>query len=160
MYKFNDSIESISAEKGLIRHTSKVKNKIGLQKLEEIFLAVFDRKNYNRKREKKSVHYRNRGGRGEGGGREGVKLILEIEDPIELLNLFELFYYFKGRFPLTNGLLPIPDGGTPDSSEKISIKTLYKIFKYTKSHGLVSLQFLLALNLIWRECLFVKRHDN
>ena len=50
LYKFNDSTESINAEKGLIRHTSKVKNEVGLQKIEEIFLAVFDRKNYNRKR--------------------------------------------------------------------------------------------------------------
>ena len=55
-----------------------------------------------------------------------VKPILEIEDSIELLNLFQLFYYFNGRLPLTNGLLPILDGETPNGVEKISIKTLYE----------------------------------
>ena len=34
-----------------------------------------------------------------------VKPIVEIEDCIELLKLFKLFYYFNGRLPLTNGLL-------------------------------------------------------
>ena len=70
-----------------------------------------------------------------------VKPILEIEDSIELLNLFQLFYYFNGRLPLTNGLLPILDGETPNGVEKISIKTLYETFKDTKSYGLVSLYF-------------------
>ena len=58
-----------------------------------------------------------------------VKPILKIENPTELLNLFQLFYYFNGRLPFTNGLLPIPEGGTPDNSEKISIKTLQEMFK-------------------------------
>ena len=35
LYKFNDWIESMRAEKFLIRHTSKVKDEIGLQKIEE-----------------------------------------------------------------------------------------------------------------------------
>ena len=35
LYKFNDWIESMRAKKFLIRHTSKVKDKIGLQKIEE-----------------------------------------------------------------------------------------------------------------------------
>ena len=61
--------------------------------------------------------------------------------------MFQLFYYFNRRPPLTNGLLPIPDGETPDSSEKISIKTLYEMFKDTKSHGLISIQFSLTLNI-------------
>ena len=42
--------------------------------------------------------------------------VVEIEDLIELLRLFQLFYYRSGRLPLTNGVLPIPDGETPDSS--------------------------------------------
>ena len=76
----------------------------------------------------------------------GVKSIVEIEDCIELLKLFQLFYYFNGRFPLTNGLLLIPDGETPDGSKKISLKNLYEMFKDTECHGLVSVQFLSALN--------------
>ena len=78
-----------------------------------------------------------------------VKPILEIEDSIELLNLFQLFYYFNGRLPLTNGLLPILDGETPNGVEKISIKTLYETFKDTKSYGLVSLYFFSALNIFF-----------
>ena len=35
LYKFNDWIESMSEEKILIKQTSKVKDKIGLQKTEE-----------------------------------------------------------------------------------------------------------------------------
>ena len=64
-----------------------------------------------------------------------------IENCIELLRLFQSFYYLSARLALTNGLLPTPDGETPDGSEKISLKTLYKMFKDTKSHGLVSIQF-------------------
>ena len=65
---------------------------------------------------------------------------MEIEDSIELITLFEIFYYFNGRVPLTNGPLPVPDRKTPDDSEKISIKTFYEIFKDKKSPRLFSLQ--------------------
>ena len=50
---------------------------------------------------------------------------------------------------LTNGLVPLPDGETPPGAEKISLKKLYELFKDRKSHGLVSLQFLSALNLFF-----------
>ena len=60
-----------------------------------------------------------------------------------------MFYNFNGRLPLTNGLLLVPDGETPEKSKKISMKTLYELFKDTTSHGLVSLQFLSALNLFF-----------
>ena len=56
-------------------------------------------------------------------------------------------YYFNGRLSLTNGLLPAPDAETYPGAEKISIKRLYELYKGTKSHGLVLLQFLSALNL-------------
>ena len=48
----------------------------------------------------------------------GVKSIVEIKDCIELVKLFQLFYYFNGSRPLANRLLLIRDGETPDSSEK------------------------------------------
>ena len=79
----------------------------------------------------------------------GVKSVVEIEDCIELLRLFQLFYYLNGRLPLTNGLLPIPDVETPNGSEKTSLKTLYEMFKDANSHGLVSVQFLSTLNLFF-----------
>ena len=71
---------------------------------------------------------------------------IEIENYVELLCVVQMFYYYNGRLPLTNRLLPVPDGETPPSSEKISIKTLYEMFKDAKSHGLFSLQFLSTLN--------------
>ena len=37
--------------------------------------------------------------------------------------------------------LPVSDGEIPPGSEKISLNSLYKTFKDTKSHGLVSLHF-------------------
>ena len=46
-----------------------------------------------------------------------------------------------------NGRLPVPDGETPPGAGKTSLKKLYELFEDTKSHGLVSLQFLSALNL-------------
>ena len=79
----------------------------------------------------------------------GVKSIAEIEDYIELFRLFQLFYYLNGRLPLTKGLLPTPYGELPDGSEKISLKTLYEMFKDTKYLGLTSIQFLSALNLFF-----------
>ena len=45
--------------------------------------------------------------------------------------------------------MTVPDGETPFDSEKISLKSLYEIFKDTKSHGIVSVQLLLALNLFF-----------
>ena len=71
----------------------------------------------------------------------GAQSIAEIKNSVELLRIFQIFYYFNGRLPLSNGLLLVPDGETPEVSEKISMKTLYQLFKDTKSHGLVSLQF-------------------
>ena len=48
---------------------------------------------------------------------------------------------------MVNGRLPVPDGEIPPGARKTSLKKLYELFKDTKSHGLVSLQFLSALNL-------------
>ena len=79
----------------------------------------------------------------------GVKLVVEIEDSVAVLCIFQMFYYCNKRLPLTNGLLVIPDGETPSCSEKISLKFLYKMFKDTKSHSFVLLQFLSALNIFF-----------
>ena len=42
-----------------------------------------------------------------------VKSLLEVENVYELLTVFQNFYYFNGRFPLTNGLLIVSDGEVP-----------------------------------------------
>ena len=77
----------------------------------------------------------------------GAQSIVEIKNSVELLRIFQMFYYFNRRLPRTNGLLLVPDGETPEVSEKISMETLYELFKDTKSHGLVFLQFSSAFNL-------------
>lgn len=50
---------------------------------------------------------------------------------------------------LVNGLIWVPDADTTDfiSDEKLSVKRLYKLFRVTTFHGIVSIQFLSALNL-------------
>ena len=68
----------------------------------------------------------------------GVKSVLEVENAFDLLCIFQMFYHHKGRLPLTNELLIVPDGDTPEGSEKVSLKLIYEMFKDTKSHGLVS----------------------
>ena len=77
----------------------------------------------------------------------GVKLVVKIEDSVALLCIFQMFYDYSSRLPLTYGLLVVPDGEIPPGSEKISLKSLYEMFKGTKSHGLVFLYFLSALSI-------------
>ena len=69
-----------------------------------------------------------------------------------------MFYYYNKRLPLTNALLIVPNGKTPRVSEKIYLKTLYEIFQGTKSNGLVSLQFLSALNIFFGGSVDLSRH--
>ena len=47
----------------------------------------------------------------------GVKSLLEIDNTYDLLRIFQMFYHFKGRLPLTNGLLIAPDGETSEGAE-------------------------------------------
>ena len=79
----------------------------------------------------------------------GVKSLLEIENAYDLLHIFQMLYHFNGRLPLTNELLIVPDGETSEGVEKISLKDLYETFQGTKSHGLVSQQFLCALDIFF-----------
>ena len=65
------------------------------------------------------------------------------------MSTFQLLYHNNGRLPLTNGLLIVPDSEVPEGEEKINLKSLYEIFRYTKSHGLVSLQFLGVLSIFF-----------
>ena len=41
----------------------------------------------------------------------------------------------------------VPDGEVPKGEEKINLKNFYEMFRYSKSHGLVSLQFLGVLSI-------------
>ena len=53
----------------------------------------------------------------------------------------------NGRFPLTNGLLRVPNDEAPEGEEKINLKNFYEMFRYTKTHGLVPMQFLGVLGI-------------
>ena len=65
------------------------------------------------------------------------------------MSTFQLFYHIHGRLPLTNGLLIVPDGEVTEGEEKLNLKNLYEMFRYTTSHGLVSIQFLGVLSLFF-----------
>ena len=74
---------------------------------------------------------------------------LEIDNSVELLSTFQLLYHNNGRLSVTNGLFIFPDGEVPEGEEKINLKNLFEMFRYTKSHGLVSLQFLGVLSIFF-----------
>ena len=71
----------------------------------------------------------------------------DIENPHDLLCVFQMLYHFNGRLPLINEFLIVPDGETSEGAEKISLKDLYEMFQGTKSQGLVSLQVLCNLDI-------------
>ena len=79
----------------------------------------------------------------------GFMNLLEIDNSVESLSTFQLFYHYNGRLLLTNGLLIAPDGEVPEREEKVNLKNLYEMFRYAKSHGLVSQQFLGVLGILF-----------
>ena len=79
----------------------------------------------------------------------GVIYLLEIDNTLELLSTFQLFYYNNDRLPLTNGLIIVLNGEVPKGKEKMNLKNLYEMFRYTKSHGLGSIQILGVLGTIF-----------
>ena len=76
-----------------------------------------------------------------------VNNILDIENSLDLLGIFQTFYHNTGRLPLTNGLLIVPDSEAPEGGDKINMKNLFEMFQQTNSYGLVSVQFLGAIHL-------------
>ena len=79
----------------------------------------------------------------------GAQAIVEIENSVELLCIFQMFYYFNGRLHLPTDFCRRQMAKHQRDLKKISMRTLYELFKDTKSHGLVSLQFLSVLKLFW-----------
>ena len=69
---------------------------------------------------------------------------MDVENSLELMNIFQTFYHTTGRLLLTNGLLIIPDGDVPEGEDRVNMKSLYDMFRHMYSHGLVSLPFLWA----------------
>ena len=72
----------------------------------------------------------------------GTKKIIDVNNAEDFMTIFQTFYQLTGGLPLSNGLLVIPDGDPPPGEYRVNMKYLYKMFKHTNSHGLVSLPFL------------------
>ena len=74
-------------------------------------------------------------------------------DSREKMKPFDYFYYINRRLPTDNNLISAPDEEIPDflnlwfSDQKIFTLLLYKLFRGTKSYGLVCTQFICALNI-------------
>ena len=47
-----------------------------------------------------------------------VKSVVQIKDSVALLCIFQMFCYYSGPLPLTNGFLAVPDRETPTGSKK------------------------------------------
>ena len=72
----------------------------------------------------------------------GIKRMTDVNNAEDFMKIFQTFYELTGRLPLSNGLLVIPDSDQPPGEDRINMKILYEMFRYTNSHGLVSLPFL------------------
>ena len=72
----------------------------------------------------------------------GIKKISDVENSLDLINIFQTFYQITGRLLLSNGLLVVPDGDPPPGEDRVNMKSLYDLFRHTNSYGLVSLSFL------------------
>ena len=81
----------------------------------------------------------------------GFASIQNVDSARELIMLFNFFYFVNGIFPTSTAHTFIPRAGLPleVNSEEISIKKLYKKFRGSNFHALVSLQFLGALSIFF-----------
>ena len=190
-YRFNEYIKAYGSKRRKIKHTQKLKDSIGLKKIEErntqflvekIIHSVQFQNPYTNSVEQKpeiidvvETNYKIAGrvyqdlyldiadvfqefirslppqdiqdmdNDIKSNGR-GVKNILDIENSLELLNVFRTFYHTTSRLPLSNGRLIVPDGDAPAGEDRVNKKSLYDMFRHTYSHSLVSLPFLGAIH--------------
>ena len=78
------------------------------------------------------------------------KKLKEQENSTEVFKNFNQFFFKTGRFPGSNNLAIIPSGIIPafvKTKDVISPSDLYETFKDSNAYGLVSSQFLAALNI-------------
>lgn len=71
-----------------------------------------------------------------------IKKISDVENSLDLINIFQAFYQITGRLPLSNGLLVVPDKDLPPEEDRVNMKSLCDMFRHMNSHGLASLSFL------------------
>ena len=87
----------------------------------------------------------------------GVKNTKDVENSIDLLNVFERFYKTIGHLPLPNGLLTVPDGDAPPGEDRVNMKSLYEMFRHPNSDGhfwglfniILMLMILHKLKMLW-----------
>ena len=110
LYKFNDWIDSLGVEKIRIRHYSTVNDDVGIKEIQKKGTQFLTEKNISD---------------------------IERSSPYNL-NVKKtkiMLYYFNECFPLTNGLLPVPDGETSPGAEKYLLKDY---MNFTKVPNLTS----------------------
>ena len=71
-----------------------------------------------------------------------IKAITDVENSLDLINIFQTFYQITGRLPFSDGLLVVLDCEPPPGEDSVNMNSLYDMFRHTNSHGLVSLPFL------------------
>ena len=82
------------------------------------------------------------------------KKIKEQENSTEVFKNFNQFFFKTGRFPGSKNLTIIPSGIIPafvKTKDVISPSDLYETFKDSNAYGLVSTQFLAALNIYFND---------
>ena len=80
------------------------------------------------------------------------KDIKKVESSKELLTIFSDFYFKTGRFPGSHNLLNVPPGVNPPFIKKHDTLTpleIHEKFNGTDAYGLISVQFLSALNIFF-----------
>ena len=75
----------------------------------------------------------------------------DSDGAVELLVLFDFFYFVNGRFTTTTShtFVPRPDLPLEVNSEEVNLNKLYEIFHGTNSHALVASQFLAPINIFF-----------
>ena len=80
------------------------------------------------------------------------KDIKKVESSKELLTIFSDFYFKTGRFPGSHNLLNVPPGVNPpfiQKHDRLSPFEIHEKFQGTDAYGLISVQFLAALNVFF-----------
>ena len=78
------------------------------------------------------------------------KDIKKVESSQELLTIFSNFYFKTGRFPGVHNLLNVPPGVNPpfiQKHDRLSPFEIHEKFNGSEAYGLISVQFLSALNI-------------
>ena len=80
------------------------------------------------------------------------KDIKKVESSKELLKIFSDFYFKTGRFPGSHNLLNVPPGVNPPfikKHDRLSPFEIHEKFNGSDAYGLISVQFLAALNVFF-----------